>query len=798
LAAESPSRSNGTPTSALSEPESHPSVDGTQRIHEAIGRIVARLIDLAPPGQEAADRFDEVLHTMAVEGTGVVADTQCVISLVPVTHPEIFRVVAASGDWAETLVGKEWPLHEGMLHGRAMLNGKPVETTDAPTESAAPEVFGREIRTGRLVPMTGASALPDGRIGMGVVGFWRSSAQPYSDVERAIMDRFTQLVSIVLLGDEARRSTAHLVHRLRLSAEATRELSSSLEPEQVVQSIIERIADLVEVDRITLATFRPDEVEAIAGYDRTRIPARIGTKWRLTPELRGAIDRGEAAFEGFSDVPGMPEDMRDQLSDVRRRLIVPLTTGGRVRGMLAVSRRSDHAFSPLDLENLEQIALAAALALHNARLFAESKTAQEKALQALLRVSDHLGEATSEGELYSRFASTVAELVAARRVTLWRLSPDQRSCHIAAGAHGVRPEEFEAIRPVPSDANASSIAGRVVFGDAVFLGRGRDLGMAIPSGAPPSVRDGEADAMAVAWRAGAIRLGALAAHDPIRAGGFSEEDAWILRLAAFATGLVWQIKTAEGQIRALGDAEAGRLREHIERMQSMEKMKSDFLKLASHELRGPIAIVRGYYSMMADGSLDSEALERAIPVIGRKLDDMNGLVNEMLETARLDEGLTRLDRQPHDLRAIVTAATTSVQPQLRAPHRLLTRSPHTPVMVDVDAGRIETILRNLLDNAIKFSPDGGDIACHVSVGAGSARVHVIDKGLGIAAEQMHRLFTRFSRLVTPENSHILGTGLGLYLSRELARLHGGDITVRSTPNVGSRFLLTLPLSQPAL
>jgi len=789
--------SKSAPTTALSPPESKLSADGTERIHEAIGRIVARLIDLAPPGQRASDRLEDLLHTMAVEGTGVVEETQCVISLVPATRPEVFRVVAASGDWAEQLVGKEWPLHEGMLHGRAMLDGQPVETTDAPSQSAAPEVFGQEIRTGRLVPMTGASALPDGRIGMGVVGFWRASARPYTDVERAIMDRFTQLVSIVLLGEEARRSTEHLVHRLRLSTEATRELSSSLEPARVVQSIIERVADLVEVDRITLTTFTPDHVEAIAGYDRTRIAARAGTTWRLTPELRAALDRGEAAFEGFSDVPGMPEDMRDQLSDVRRRLIVPLTTGGRVRGMLAVSRRTDHAFSPLDLENLEQIALSAALALQNARLFAESKEAQEKALHALLRVSDHLGEAASEGDLYSRFASTIADLVAAHRVTLWRLSGDQRSLHIAAGAHGVRREQFDTIRPVPCEASGGSIIGGVVFDDAVFLGSGRDLGMSIPSDSRTPRSAGAPNAMAVAWRAGEIRLGALAAHDPMRSSGFSEEDAWILRLAAFATGLVWQIKTAERHIRALGDAEAGRLREHIERMQSMEKMKADFLKLASHELRGPIAIVRGYYSMMADGSLDATSLERAMPVIGRKLDDMNGLVNEMLETARLDEGVTRLDRQPHDLRSIVSAATTAIQPQLRPSHRLLTRAPHTPVMVDVDAGRIETILRNMLDNAIKFSPNGGDIGCHVSVGRGGARVRVVDHGLGIPPEQMHRLFTRFSRLVTPENSHILGTGLGLYLSRELARLHGGDITVRSTPSLGTRFLLSLPLSQAA-
>jgi signal transduction histidine kinase len=285
----------------------------------------------------------------------------------------------------------------------------------------------------------------------------------------------------------------------------------------------------------------------------------------------------------------------------------------------------------------------------------------------------------------------------------------------------------------------------------------------------------------------------LAAHEAEKPEGFSDEDAWTLQLAAFAAGLVWQIKASEERIRALGDAEAQRLHEHIERTRSMEQMRSDFLKLASHELRGPIAVVRGYFSMMADKSLDADALERAMPVIERKLNDMNALVNEMLETARLEEGITRLERQPQSLRRLVAAATSAIQTQLTPGHRLDVRLPADTVLVDVDAGRIETILRNLLDNAIKFSPDGGEISCHTTVSHGIARIAVIDHGLGIPREQMHRLFTRFSRLVTPENSHISGTGLGLYLSRELARLHGGDITARSTPGGGASFALTLPV-----
>ena len=162
----------------------------------------------------------------------------------------------------------------------------------------------------------------------------------------------------------------------------------------------------------------------------------------------------------------------------------------------------------------------------------------------------------------------------------------------------------------------------------------------------------------------------------------------------------------------------------------------------------------------------------------------------------LEEGITRLERQPHSLREIVAASTSAIQSQLTSRHRLDVRLPSSGVRIDVDAGRIETILRNLLDNAIKFSPDGGQISCHATASHGVARIAVIDQGLGIPPEQMHRLFTRFSRLVTPENSHIAGTGLGLYLSRELARLHSGDITAQSSPGGGATFVLTLPTMPP--
>ena len=188
-----------------------------RRVNEAIGHLVARLLDDVPSDPRETVPLHDLLRTMAVEGTTILPGTECVITVVPSSRPDVFRVVAASGSWAETLVGQEWPLHPGMLHGRAMLNRVPVETSNAPEDSAAPEVFGDQIRVGRLVPMTTGTPLPDGRIGMGVVGFWLPKTRSFTDTERAIMDRFTRLISIMVIGDDARESTQHLVGRLRLT-----------------------------------------------------------------------------------------------------------------------------------------------------------------------------------------------------------------------------------------------------------------------------------------------------------------------------------------------------------------------------------------------------------------------------------------------------------------------------------------------------------------------------------------------------------------------------------------------------
>ena len=172
---------------------------------------------------------------------------------------------------------------------------------------------------------------------------------------------------------------------------------------------------------------------------------------------------------------------------------------------------------------------------------------------------------------------------------------------------------------------------------------------------------------------------------------------------------------------------------------------------------------------------------------------MHRLVDQMLETARLEEGKLRLESQRVDLSMLVEEAVRAVLPLGAPRHEVILDAP-ARVTVNADASRLLTILVNLVGNAVKYSPSGGEVRCTVATAAGMALVRVSDRGIGIAAEDLPRLFTRFGRVVTPQNSHIAGTGLGLYLARELARMHGGDITVESRAGIGSTFTFTMPLA----
>ncbi|GAC1656368.1 MAG: GAF domain-containing sensor histidine kinase [Candidatus Dormibacteraceae bacterium] len=306
-------------------------------------------------------------------------------------------------------------------------------------------------------------------------------------------------------------------------------------------------------------------------------------------------------------------------------------------------------------------------------------------------------------------------------------------------------------------------------------------GIRLYAGAPLTTADGH-------------NLGTICVMDTVPRDLTEEEVAILADLA----GLV--MAQLDQRMSSLHLLESERMRRearrHAERMEEVERVKSEFLLLGSHELRAPLSVVRGYISMISDGSLGEvpEAVLSVMPIISNKVVQIDQLINQMLASARLEDGQSRSSHDRFDLRPVVeeTARGLFESAEIAAGPSL--KLPNQPVVVIGDPADLAIIVGNLLSNAIKFSPPGGDIDCSVRTLGRNAIVEVTDRGMGIEKKDLPKLFSRFGRLVTPENSHIPGYGLGLYLCRRLARTMGGDMTAASTPGAGSTFTLTLPLA----
>ena len=230
------------------------------------------------------------------------------------------------------------------------------------------------------------------------------------------------------------------------------------------------------------------------------------------------------------------------------------------------------------------------------------------------------------------------------------------------------------------------------------------------------------------------------------------------------------------------------------RIASLEKTKSEFLNVASHELRGPMTVIKGYLTMLEAGSLGELSAQTlsVVHLLIAKSDEVNWMIEQMVEAARLEEGRMALKKLPGDLVALTDLAIEGVS-QLLSKHQVSVEKPSRAVEADVDPDRFQIVVRNLLSNAAKYSPNGARIKIRVS-GNGMGRVAVTDEGIGITQEDQARLFSRFVRIETKATESVSGTGLGLWLSREIARMHDGDLTVESTPGRGSTFTLRVPLS----
>jgi len=256
---------------------------------------------------------------------------------------------------------------------------------------------------------------------------------------------------------------------------------------------------------------------------------------------------------------------------------------------------------------------------------------------------------------------------------------------------------------------------------------------------------------------------------------------------------VTERRSAEEQLRSALEKE----RRAVERLTELDQAKDDFVTNISHELRTPITSVMGYAEMLAAG--DAGELDRLqlgmVEKVQRNAGRLLSLIEDVLVVSRVDAGSFSFTLGRVDLRSCAWAACESLEKQaLDAGLRLAVAAPSGGIHVLGDSAQLERALINLISNAIKFTPAGGEVTVRLRVGIGEVRVAVEDTGMGVPEGEAHRLFERFFRSSTAQSEAIQGTGLGLTIVSSIVHAHHGDVGYAPRPGGGSVFSITLPLA----
>ena len=233
----------------------------------------------------------------------------------------------------------------------------------------------------------------------------------------------------------------------------------------------------------------------------------------------------------------------------------------------------------------------------------------------------------------------------------------------------------------------------------------------------------------------------------------------------------------------------------VEEAKEASRAKSEFLNLAAHELRTPLSVVAGYASMLADGSLGDVPgnWRRPLDILNDKCGELNRLVDELLMAARIETGRVPVRSSRVDLRDVVEQAAErnrALAQMLRG--QIVTELPRRPVEVDTDTDHLGRVLDNLIRNGLSYSADPPYVRLRLNAGE-RPKIMIEDRGVGIPVEYRERIFERFFRVNDDSRMPEPGTGLGLYISRDLVhRLRGSLVLERSEAGKGSIFAVELP------
>ncbi|RLC61081.1 MAG: histidine kinase, partial [Chloroflexi bacterium] len=236
----------------------------------------------------------------------------------------------------------------------------------------------------------------------------------------------------------------------------------------------------------------------------------------------------------------------------------------------------------------------------------------------------------------------------------------------------------------------------------------------------------------------------------------------------------------------------------ISQLREIENLRETFLSMLGHELQTPLSIIKGYASTLSrnEGRWNKETLRQGLSVIEEESDRLGKVMNKLILASRMSTGTLTLNKEPLHLPSLASKVVRRLQAVTNIHTFEIDFVPDFPSVL-AEPELMEEVLTNLVENAIKYSPEGGRITISGRWDDNQVRVTVDDEGVGIPVREQERIFERFYRVDVEQARKVQGVGLGLYICKSIIEAHGGKIEVSSRPGKGSRFSFVLPLEEGA-
>lgn len=236
-------------------------------------------------------------------------------------------------------------------------------------------------------------------------------------------------------------------------------------------------------------------------------------------------------------------------------------------------------------------------------------------------------------------------------------------------------------------------------------------------------------------------------------------------------------------------------RQEIERMKELEKLKTDFMSSITHDLKAPLTSIVGYADLLLETNQEKMSAEEIeyVGIIKQEGVRLTRMINDILSATRVEYGKLELSPEQVSVGAIVEEVVKKFGIHRDKFDFAITAGTGLPLLW-LDRELMERVFMNLVSNAVKYSPDGGQIKIDIYAQGPNLRVDVIDKGIGLSQESLSHVFEKFFRVRSEATKGIGGTGLGLVIVKGIVEAHGGSMTVSSKPSLGSAFSVILPLS----